>query len=386
MEVEQEALRGRARLQAIFDSVVDAILTVGPDETIRQWSPAAERIFGYSAAEAIGAQLTLLVPEAHFFDSPGGQETIGRRKDGTVFPVELSISQVTAGDELLFTVIIRDISERKFAEEQLIAARKQADSANEAKSLFLANMSHEIRTPMNAIIGMTHLVEKTELAPRQRDFVRKIQHSSRHLLAIINDILDFSKIEAGHLSLENAEFDLEDTLASVGDVVSERATSKGLEVVFDVSQDARTQVIGDSLRLGQILINLVNNAIKFTEQGEIVISVRQTGETQSAIELTVSVKDTGIGISAEQQAHLFQSFQQADFGITRRYGGTGLGLAISKRLAELMQGTIAVESEPGKGSTFWVKPVWLGKNVATRKRRPVSLLAALRRETSARCR
>jgi two-component system sensor histidine kinase/response regulator len=375
LEVEQEALRGRARLQAIFDSVVDAILTVGPDETVRQWSPAAERIFGYTAVEAIGAHLTLLVPEAQFFGFLGGQETMGRRKDGSTFPVELSISKVIAGDELLFTVIIRDISERKLAEEQLIAARKQADSANVAKSLFLANMSHEIRTPMNAIIGMTHLVEKTDLAPRQRDFVRKIQHSSRHLLAIINDILDFSKIEAGHLSLENAEFDLEDTLASVGDVVSERAMSKGLEVVFDVSQDVRTQVVGDSLRLGQILINLVNNAVKFTEQGEIVISVRQTGESQTAIELTLSVKDTGIGISAEQQAHLFQSFQQADLGITRRYGGTGLGLAISKRLAELMQGTIDVESEPGKGSTFRVS-VWLGK-AAIRKRRPV-LSASLR--------
>jgi two-component system, sensor histidine kinase and response regulator len=372
LDLEQEAIRGRARLQAIFDSVADAILTVTPEGVIRQWSPAAERIFGYTTEDAVGSELSLLVREAVMLGvvdaADSGREATGRRKDRTVFPVDLSISQVVAGDELLFTVIIRDISERKYAEEQLIAARKQADSANEAKSLFLANMSHEIRTPINAIIGMAHLVAKTELQPRQRDFVQKIQHSSRHLLAIVNDILDFSKIEAGHLALENTEFDLEDTLVSVGDVVSERAMSKGLEVVFDVAPDARTQVVGDSLRLGQILINFANNAIKFTEQGEIDITVRQTGETETAVELTFSVKDTGIGISPEQQTRLFQSFQQADLGITRRYGGTGLGLAISKRLAELMRGRVGVESEVGKGSTFWAS-VWLGKGTI-RKRRP----------------
>lgn len=390
LEVEQEALRGRARLQAIFDSVVDGILTVGPDGIIRQWSPAAERIFGHGADDALGASLSLLILEPdvsevadrlrRYDEFPtnvvdSAREAVGRRKDGTVFPVELSVSRVAAGDEPLFTVIIRDISERKYAEEQLIAARKQADSANDAKSMFLANMSHEIRTPINAIIGMAHLVARTELVPRQRDFVQKIQWSSRHLLAIVNDILDFSKIEAGHLVVEKAEFDLEDTLASVADVVSERASAKGLEVVFDVGSDLRTQVVGDSLRLGQILINFANNAIKFTEQGEIDIAVRQTGETETSVELTFSVKDTGIGISQEQQAKLFQSFQQADLGITRRYGGTGLGLAISKRLAELMGGRVGVESEPGKGSMFWAA-IWLGKGTE-RKRRPV-LSAELR--------
>jgi two-component system, sensor histidine kinase and response regulator len=385
-EAEQEALRGGARLQAIFDSVVDAIITIDRDGAIRQWSPAAERIFGYPSNEAIGANLSLLIQEpydsgsAHllrrFTDDDrskvvvdSGREAIGRRKNRTIFPVELSISKVVVGEEALLTVVIRDISERKFAQEQLIAARKQADAANDAKSMFLANMSHEIRTPINAIIGMAHLVAKTDLAPRQRDFVKKIQHSSRHLLAIVNDILDFSKIEAGHLLLEKAEFDLEDMLASVGDVISEKASSKGLEVVFDLDPDTQTQVVGDSLRLGQILINFANNAVKFTERGEIDIAVRQTDETETAVELTFSVRDTGIGISKQQQAGLFQSFQQADLDVTRRYGGTGLGLAISKRLAELMNGRVGVESEPGRGSTFWAA-VWLGKG-AVRKRRPV---------------
>jgi PAS domain S-box-containing protein len=377
-QVEQEALSGRARLQAILDSVADAIVTTSASGLIRQWSPAAERIFGYGAGEVIGAHLSMLMPREHqapyrqssHADSDDasavgiGHELIGRRRDGTLFPLELSTSMVTDCDETLYTCVLRDISERKRVQEELIDARRQADAANQAKSMFLANMSHEVRTPMNAIIGMTHLVAKTELTPRQREYLRKIQQSSRHLLGVINDILDYSKIEAGQMPIERAEFDLEDVLVLVADVVSEKAHAKGLELTFDIGPEVRRRVIGDTLRLGQVLINYINNAIKFTEKGHIDVTLSQTAETADAVEITFSVKDTGIGLTPEQQARLFQSFQQADVATTRRYGGTGLGLAIAKRLAELMGGTVGVQSEFGRGSTFWFSAK-LGKGEQT---------------------
>jgi two-component system sensor histidine kinase/response regulator len=381
--IEQDALRGQARLQAIFDGVVDAIVTAGRDGVIQQWSPAAGNIFGYTTAEAVGANLSMLMPnpdQSHHQGYilrylatdenrviGGGREVVGKRKDGSLFPVELSISKVVAGDEILFTGIVRDISERKRSEMALIQAQRKADEANDAKSLFLANMSHEVRTPINAIIGLTHLVSGTDLGPRQRDYIRKIQQSSRNLIGVVNDILDFSKIEAGQMLIEKTDFDVEDLLLSVSDVISEKAHGKGLELVFDIAADARTQVVGDPLRLGQILINLGNNAVKFTERGEIDVIVRKTGDRAEAVELTFSVKDTGIGMSPSQQERLFQSFQQADVTITRRFGGTGLGLAISKHLVDLMGGRLWVHSGEGSGSTFSLA-VWLEKGEARLQR------------------
>ena len=251
--------------------------------------------------------------------------------------------------------------------EQLAQARDAAEDATRAKSEFLANMSHEIRTPMNAIIGLAYLALKTELTPKQQDYVSKVHNAGTSLLTIINDILDFSKIEAGKLDIETTDFALDDVVTAVATLTAQRAHDKGLELLVNVSSEVPPVLRGDPLRLGQIVTNLVSNAVKFTEQGDVRVKIELLERTGEKVKLRFAVTDTGIGMTPEQAAKLFQPFTQADMSTTRKHGGTGLGLTISRRLVELMGGQIWVESEVGVGSTFQFT-VWLGVGAAESRR------------------
>ncbi|MFZ2329672.1 MAG: response regulator, partial [Rhodoferax sp.] len=279
--------------------------------------------------------------EARFRDSKGKE-----------IWVLLNARWTQQGDQRLLLNWMYEITERKQAELEIRKARQLAEEATKAKSDFLANMSHEIRTPMNAIIGMSHLALQTNLDKKQRNYIEKVHRSGENLLGIINDILDFSKIEAGKMSMETIDFRLEDVMDNLANLVGMKAEDKGLELLFNAAADVPTALQGDPLRLGQILINLGNNAVKFTDKGEIVVGIDKVSEDDTGVELHFWVKDSGIGMTPEQCSKMFQSFSQADASTTRKYGGTGLGLAISKNLVEAMQGRIWVESEPGKGSTF----------------------------------
>jgi len=364
-----------ARTTAILNTVLDGIVAINQQGIIETFNPAAQRIFGYHSEEVIGQNLKMLMPKPYQDAHDGylsnylesgvakiigiGREVVGRRKNGTTFPMELAVSEMRVKGRRYFTGIVRDISQRKNDEKALIEAKEEADQANRSKSEFLANMSHEIRTPMNAIIGMSHLALKTELNAKQQDYLNKIQISAHSLLGIINDILDFSKIEAGKLSMENIEFRLDEVLNHLANLISIKAEEKGLELLFSRAPELPNILTGDPLRLGQILLNLTNNAIKFTEKGEIIVSVELVSEIKDKKQLRFTVQDTGIGMTADQLKKLFQAFSQADTTTTRKYGGTGLGLSISKRLVEMMDGEIWADSYEGQGSTFTFT-AWFG--------------------------
>jgi PAS domain S-box-containing protein len=287
------------------------------------------------------------------------------RRDGRLVIADgtFAVIRDNAGSPRYLLNMTNDITDRKQAEADLLAAKEQAIAATMAKSEFLANMSHEIRTPMNAILGMTHLALKTELTAKQRDYLTKTKVAAQALLGIINDILDFSKIEAGKLEVENVEFRLDKVLDDLSSVVSQKAHDKNLEFLISSPCNLPPSLIGDPLRLGQILINLVNNAVKFTESGEVVVKVMLEERASERVKVKVSVRDSGIGMTPAQAARLFQAFSQADTSTSRKYGGTGLGLSISKRLVEIMGGEIWVESTSGVGSTFFFT-AWFGVGAA----------------------
>jgi PAS domain S-box-containing protein len=366
--LELEARAGHARLKAIFDAAADGIVTIDRRGRILQWSSGAQRIFGYGSDEVLGATVAMLVPRrdqggnigpVKSFLRTGQADLVGAdreltalRKDGSEFPIELSVSEVHVGDEIFFTGILRDITERKRAEKELIDAREEAESANRAKSQFLATMSHEIRTPLNGVLGMANLLSSTALNERQARLVDNVVRSGQALLAIISDILDFSKIEAGRFELFEVAFDPHELIAEVADLFSERCTSKGLELISFVAEDVPSLLRGDPVRLRQILINLVGNAVKFTERGEILVEAAVGASGADHLMLSFSVLDTGIGIAPQNQALVFDPFQQVDSSMTRSRGGTGLGLAIARKLAEMMGGTMGLDSEPSRGSRF----------------------------------
>ncbi len=377
IEEEQKQLGQRLRdhqfyTRSLFESNIDALMTTDPAGIITDVNKQMEALTDCTRDELIGA------PFKNYFTDPEraeagiklvltekkviNHELTVRTRDGKETVVSLNATTFYDRDRRLQGVFAaaRDITEHKLLDQvlakktvELENAKAAAENANLAKSDFLSNMSHEIRTPMNAIIGMSHLALKTKLTPRQRDYIKKIMGSSRHLLNIINDVLDFSKIEEGKMTIERTEFELEKVLDNVANLIAEKSVTKGLELVFDVDKNVPPNLIGDPLRLGQILINYSNNAITFTEQGEIDILIRLVEQTEKDVVIYCAVRDTGIGLTEEQIGRLFQRFSQADTTTTREFGGSGLGLAISKRLAELMDGEVGVESEPGKGSTFW---------------------------------
>jgi PAS domain S-box-containing protein len=344
------------RQKQYFESLVDlsptAVTIVDAEGRITLWNPAAEKLFGYTSAEAVGRDIDDLVAnteelreEATGYTSNasrGHLHAITRRtrKDGSLVDVELLAAPVRIrGSAIGAYAIYHDISD-------LVRARRDAEAATQAKSAFLATMSHEIRTPMNAVIGMTGLLLDTELDAEQREYAEIIRTSGDALLAIINDILDFSKIEAGKLELDRQPFDVRECVESALDLVAATAAEKGLDLAYLLDDHVPAAVVGDVTRVQQILVNLLTNAVKFTEEGEIVVSA--SGRPP----LHFAVRDTGIGIPRDRMDLLFESFSQLDASTTRRYGGTGLGLAISSRLAELMGGRMWVESEVGEGSTF----------------------------------
>ncbi|UCC30664.1 MAG: PAS domain S-box protein, partial [Phycisphaerales bacterium] len=366
----EEALQnGEERLQMVINASQDAMIAVGENGLITLFNPAAEHMFQRSSQEVLGQPLDCVMPEkyrdlhrgyvADYFTKGEPHAAIGKtielpavRADGAQFPVELSLSIGQHGGERFALAIIRDVTDRKRTEGDLQQAKEAAEAANQSKSEFLANISHEIRTPMNGIIGMTELTLATDLDKEQREYLDTVLRSGNSLLRLLNDLLDLSKIEAGKLEVQTTEFDVVELVESVADMLALRAAAKKLELICDIDPRVPLFLRGDSARLRQVLVNLVGNAVKFTERGEVIVGAGVEHEADDNVSLGFQVSDTGIGIPEHRQQAIFETFTQGDGTTARQYGGTGLGLAISKQIVELLGGGISVESESGKGSTF----------------------------------
>ncbi len=376
--------RQAERLAAIVNASQDAIMIVSSEARILFWNPAAERVYGYTAEEAVGKGLELFVPPDEL------AETIARTRrvvetgqpisweqngtaNGTMFVSAVNIFPMrdAAGNATCVAGIGRDITALKKTERELVAAREAAFAASQAKSEFLSSMSHEIRTPMTAILGMAELLAEGELNVEQRRYIEVLCNNGHALLDLINSILDLAKIESGRLTLEHISFDLRDVVQKSAQTLAIRAHVKRLELIVSIAPDVPNALLGDPLRLRQVLLNLIGNAIKFTENGEVLISVERESSPSDSLHLKFSVRDTGIGIAKDKIPVLFAAFEQADTSTARKYGGSGLGLAIVKRIVGLMQGEVALESEPGKGSVFsFISPFELEPNPPAAERWP----------------
>ena len=404
-DAHDELRRAEDRHRTMLDAAGDAIL-VFDYRTAKATAVnrAARDLYGYSdeefrgltgralggpAASAVVDRLSRsLITQGAAFEPRHPMQ----RKDGSTFVASVRVSTYVIDGVTQYLSVVRDETEQVEAERALHASNEalertrlqlleanrlaalatmEARAASAAKSEFLANMSHELRTPMNAIIGMAHLVARTELEPRQRHHIETIQRSAQHLLGLLGDVLDLAKIESGKLALEEVEFAPRQLFSHASDLVAARCAEKGLELVFDVATDVPDTLVGDPLRVEQILVHFLNNAVKFTEVGEVFVEVRVRSSEDDAARLRIDVRDTGIGIAKADLERLFQNFQQADTSITRTHGGTGLGLVISRKLAALLGGEVGVESEPGVGSRFWFEaPFRRGRTTGAPSRMP----------------
>ncbi|MEL6924699.1 MAG: PAS domain S-box protein, partial [Bacteroidota bacterium] len=366
---EMKVRQSEQMLRRIIDTSLDAVINIDEKGHVVEWSQQATRIFGYIREEAMGKNMgELIVPEAHreahekgmrHFLRTGEGPVLGNRieitaidKNQREFPIELSISPIKIDGHYFFSGFIRDITDRKKAEQELISAKQAAEQAQQAEQQFLANMSHEIRTPMNAVIGMTHLLYETNPNEAQKEYLDSLRFSADSLMGIITNILDLSKIEANELEFEQRTFSLLELLKSLQQTFQFKVREKPISVVLDIDSGIKNHLIGDSVRLNQILTNLLGNASKFTHKGTIGVRVKMMAATNGQYILKIDVHDTGIGISPDNIEKIFENFKQADVRITRKFGGTGLGLTIVKQLVELQGGSIEVRSEAGQGSTF----------------------------------
>jgi len=356
----------QARLAALVETSYDAIIGKDLEGVITSWNRGAEEVYGYTTEEAVGNTISIILPEGIEREEDAmreviseGQsleqfETIRRRKDGETIPVSVTASPITdlSGIVVGSSTIERDITDRKRAEQEMKRAKEAAENTNKLRGEFLANVSHELRTPMNSILGMTQLALTEDISDLVEDYLKTLKHSADGLLQLLNEILDFSKIEAGKFRIEEEAVELRQLVDESVKAISPRGFDKGLEVIYEIDPNLPNHIFADPLRLRQILTNLLSNSIKFTHQGEILLRVRRIRKLPGEVRLKFLVRDTGIGISEEDQQQIIEPFMQADTSSTRKYGGTGLGLAITQELLRLMGSQLKIQSEVGVGSTF----------------------------------